>query len=127
MKEGIRQVLGKTISGIVVAENDKEPAMQLFLTFTDGTYFEIWGNSFNCCSELDRGGVAEAKRYAESQGAIVGKISVITQGKQSKKKSKKPKDMMGMLVEQAYEDLMRPIFRKMMLRKGLLPKDPSKK
>ena len=130
MKSGIRQVLGKTISGIVVTGNDKEPMIQLFLTFTDGTFFEIWGNSFDCCSELDSGGVAEVKMYAESQGATIQKTIVMIPEDQSLRKPKKqmnPKDMALTLSEEMYADILKPIFRNILVKKGLLPKDPSKK
>ena len=130
MKGGIRKVLGKTISGIVVAGNDKEPKIQLFLTFTDGTFFEIWGNSFDCCSELDSGGVSEVKRYAESHGATIQKTIVMMQDEQSLRKSKKqmkPGKTGLMLSEEMYAEILKPAFQNILVRRGLLPKDPSKK
>jgi hypothetical protein len=77
MKDGIREVLGKTISGIVVGENSTQPKVQLFITFTDGTYFEIYGESFSCASGVNRGGVAEATKYAtESLGTSINRTYV---------------------------------------------------
>ena len=124
MKRGIQKVLGKTISGIVVAENDREPKIQMFLTFTDGTYFEIWGNNFNCCSELDRGGVTEVKDYAESQGATIQEILVMTKKELARKKS----ENLMTLQERMYTDLLlTPFLRNILAKKGFTQKDPSKK
>lgn len=71
MKDGIREIIGKNISGVVVAQNDKSPRIQLFLTFTDGTYFEIWGDNFSCAGGIDRGGAATAAGYAQALGARI--------------------------------------------------------
>ncbi len=74
MKDGIREIVGKSIAGIVVAENNRSPRVQLFLTFTDGTYFEIWGDSFSCAGGVDRGDAETAAAYARLFGARITKI-----------------------------------------------------
>jgi hypothetical protein len=72
MKDGLRQIVGKTISSVVVAKNEKaNPRHQVFLVFSDGTSFEFFGPDFSCASGLDRSGVEEAKDYAEQGGATI--------------------------------------------------------
>ena len=71
MKSGIADVVGKQISGVVVATNARSPQQQLFLMFADGTYLEIWGSSFTCAGGLDRGGSAEAIEYVLKCGGQV--------------------------------------------------------
>lgn len=64
MKSGLNDIIGKTITDVIVARNDRgDPANQVFLVFDDGTYFEFWGAQFNCNSGVDRGGVAEVVKY----------------------------------------------------------------
>ena len=72
MKDGIGQILGRTVSGVIIAKNERRsPRYQLFLTFSDGTYFEIWGDSVACAGGIDRGGADAAIAYAESFGAHI--------------------------------------------------------
>ena len=71
MKSAIADVVGKTISGVVVATNARSPQQQLFLTFADGSYFEIWGANFSCAGGLDRGGPAAAIAYVLKSGGSV--------------------------------------------------------
>ena len=66
MKDGLREIIGKTITNVIVARNERrDPANQVFLVFDDGTYFEFWGAQFNCNGGVDRGGVAEVTDYVE--------------------------------------------------------------
>lgn len=66
MKNGLREIIGKTITDVVVAYNKhRDPANQVFLVFDDGTYFEFWGAQFNCNSGVDRGGMAAVTDYVE--------------------------------------------------------------
>lgn len=55
MKNGLREIVGKRISGVVHAVSDREPRIQVFLLFTDGSRFEFYGPNFSCCSGVDRG------------------------------------------------------------------------
>jgi|GEM_PF-2883450 len=64
MKNGLRYVVGKRIAGVVVAESERPPRQQVFLVFTDGTCFELYGESFRCCSGLDD--AAHIEGYVES-------------------------------------------------------------
>ena len=73
MKDGIRQIVGKTISGVVVKEADRLPRMQVYLLFTDGTYFEIHSGSGDMCwaSRLDVGGIERVREYMSPAHRIV--------------------------------------------------------
>jgi hypothetical protein len=74
MKDGLKQVIGKHISGVVVASRPSSPRQQLFLTFADGTYFEIWGDSFSCAGGVDLGGAPAAIAYATGMGAKITRL-----------------------------------------------------
>ncbi len=72
MKVGLKDIVGKRIAGVVVAENDAEsPRHQVFLVFPDGTYFELYGDEFSCCAGIDRGGMGDVRRYVGNCGATV--------------------------------------------------------
>ncbi len=42
MKDGIKEILGKTITGVVVKARDGVPRSQVFLLCSDNTYFELY-------------------------------------------------------------------------------------
>lgn len=71
MKKTIGEIVGKHISGVVVSRNPQEPRMQLFLQFSDQTFLEIWGESFNCAGLISRGGRDEILTYTSRLGAAV--------------------------------------------------------
>ena len=73
MKDGIRQIVGKTISGVVVKEADRLPRMQVYLLFTDGTYFEIYSGSgdMSWASCLDVGSIERVREYMSPAHRIV--------------------------------------------------------
>lgn len=69
MKSTIGEIVGKEVTGVVVAYNAHEPRKQVFLRFRDGTYLELWGESFSCTSAIDRGGLPEILAYTKAMGA----------------------------------------------------------
>jgi hypothetical protein len=72
MKNGIGEIVGKTVSQVLVSEGGTGPTRQyVFLVFSDGTYFEFWGSAFNCAGGVDKGGMAAALQYAECVGSTV--------------------------------------------------------
>ena len=72
MKDGIKSIIGKRISAVVVAKGDIGRVNQVFLVFADGTRFEFYGRDFTCCAGVDEAaGVAE---YVESAGGEVTKV-----------------------------------------------------
>ena len=75
MKSVVGGLIGRTVSGVIVAESEKRPRQQVFLTFTDGTYFEFWGDQFSCAGGLQRGGISEVTAYVENtMGAKVSQM-----------------------------------------------------
>ncbi|MEO5691922.1 MAG: hypothetical protein ABIQ72_02255 [Usitatibacter sp.] len=72
MKDGLKDIVGKRIAGVVVANSDHDPNQQVFLVFADGTTFEFYGRDFTCCAGLDR--AAGLASYLKSGGGQVKKI-----------------------------------------------------
>lgn len=61
--EGLKQIIGKTIIDVVVAQNCYTN-QHVFLVFSDKTYFEFYGEGFTCASGvIHGGGVAEVMKY----------------------------------------------------------------
>ena len=69
MKDGLKYIVGKRISAVVVAaSNVRDPRHQVFLVFPDGTRFEFWGENFSCCSGLDKAaGIADYVRSGKGE------------------------------------------------------------
>ena len=64
MKSGLKDMIGRTVSGVVTAERPHSPKVLLFLTFTDGTFYEIYGDDIHSTSGVCSGGVTDAVTYA---------------------------------------------------------------
>ena len=72
MKEGLKDIVGKTVTAVAVAENEaNSPHHQVFLVFSDGTYFEFYGDQINCCAGVDAGDLTRACSYAEKCGSTI--------------------------------------------------------
>jgi hypothetical protein len=63
------EIVGKTITSVVVTRTNLDGNTQVFLVFSDGNYFELYGGNFTCASGLNDGGVEGALRCAERCGA----------------------------------------------------------
>ncbi len=63
MKGAFDKLLGKRIQGVVVKEGSGEPQAQIFLIFSDNTYFEIYGNIMRGTNGIDKGGLEEVRKY----------------------------------------------------------------
>ena len=74
MKDGVKDIVGKTITSVVVGSGDMPPRAQVFLIFTDGTSFEFYGEAFSCCGGLDRQDVNSAQRYIRKAGGSVNDV-----------------------------------------------------
>lgn len=66
--EGLTQIIGKTVTGVVVKIPRKERfgiQMQVHLIFSDDTSLELYCHDGPICfpSGLDKGGMAAAKHY----------------------------------------------------------------
>jgi hypothetical protein len=77
MKDGYKQIVGKTISSVVVGSNRSRGSsfcLQMFLVFSDGTSLEFFGGDFNCASGLDSGGQSAAIKYIENCGGTITSV-----------------------------------------------------
>jgi hypothetical protein len=63
--EYVDQILGKTITGIVIKEFPDTPRMQIHLAFSDGTNFEFYctNDTIMPIKGLRRGGLESISRY----------------------------------------------------------------
>lgn len=62
-KAALAELPGKTIKGVVTKQSSKSPFEQIFLVFTDNSYFEIYGSSVSTAGGLDMGGMDEVRAY----------------------------------------------------------------
>jgi hypothetical protein len=72
MKRGMEQIVGKTIAHVIVRERGNTPQSQLFLLFTDGTYYEFYSTEGNIYATrgVERGNTEQVRAYMSS-GSIV--------------------------------------------------------
>lgn len=73
MKGAIRGIIGKEIEHVLVKAGPGSPRSQVFLVFTDGTYYELY-----CCDDeirgaggLDPGGLEAARRYMPERDIVL--------------------------------------------------------
>jgi hypothetical protein len=74
------QLLGKTLAGIVIKTSTKSgpPQFQLFLCFTDNTYYEIYGvASLSGAGGIDRGGRKEVLDYMSPPQEVVFEVFAV--------------------------------------------------
>ena len=64
----MREIIGKTISGLVLAEPARGAKRQVLLTFTDGTFYEFHGGALDGAAGVDAGNLARAASYARLAG-----------------------------------------------------------
>jgi hypothetical protein len=43
IKDGVRELIGRMVTEVVVSENPRQPHTQVFLVLDDGTYYEFYG------------------------------------------------------------------------------------
>jgi hypothetical protein len=73
--EILKQIVGKTIAGIVTHESmGAGPRYQLFMIFTDNTYLEFYGD-MGWPTHVESGDVETVKQYASR---FKGRVVVIT-------------------------------------------------
>lgn len=63
MKDGVRETIGKCISAVIIAKNNRAPQTQIFFVFDDDTYFEIYGDTFTGTGGVDKGSIAAVEEY----------------------------------------------------------------
>jgi hypothetical protein len=67
-------IVGKTIAHLVVKKRPEpvQPRSQLFLVFTDGTYYEFFTDGdLAGASAIDRGGLAEVRQYLGAKWIVL--------------------------------------------------------
>lgn len=52
MKSYIQKIIGKTIEKIVVTEATRDPREQVYLLFSDGTHFEVFGDNISRANHI---------------------------------------------------------------------------
>ncbi len=58
MKTEIKKIIGKTIKGVAVGEGQRGSQSQIFIIFTDNTFYEIYSeNQISVASGLKQGGI----------------------------------------------------------------------
>lgn len=70
MKDGLKQIIGKTIKAVLV----NQERGQLYLIFTDDTHFELYGwpqKHVNWARGLDRGGIDKAIMPDQKKNTVV--------------------------------------------------------
>jgi hypothetical protein len=73
--EFLKEILGKTIAGIVIREGTGAgPHYQFFVVFTDNTYLELYGN-IDWTTHLESGNVEAARQHATRAGGTVVDIT----------------------------------------------------
>jgi hypothetical protein len=68
--EAFEGILGKRISGLVVAKCDDSPQNQVFLIFDDGTYYELYGADVQGCKHIKPGGLHEVSLYLQGRPGV---------------------------------------------------------
>lgn len=72
MKGAFEEIIGKTISGVHCRENEDTPKTQIYLTFDDGTYMEIYSNNLmSASSHIDKGDIELVRNSVHPRGKVV--------------------------------------------------------
>ena len=66
LREGISEIVGKRIKGLVAKKQGESPRTQVFLLFDDNTYIELYGTvtgEIQWHRGCDQGGLKEVENY----------------------------------------------------------------
>jgi hypothetical protein len=71
-KAAVADIIGKTIKHVVVKEGDRQPRSQVFLVFTDGSYYEFYSATAPIVGAggLDVGGIEAVRAYLPEQRVV---------------------------------------------------------
>jgi hypothetical protein len=80
MRAAAPGMVGKTIAHVVVKHRPKRPLSQLFLVFTDGTYYEFFcaDGWIVGASAIDVGGLDDVRRYGGEQWIVLQASAPVT-------------------------------------------------
>lgn len=72
MKQNAQDLIGKTISAVLIKKSDDLPRSQLFLVFDDRTYFEFYADTpIRPTGGPDPGTLADVLRYGKERAEVV--------------------------------------------------------
>jgi len=73
-------IVGKTIAHVVVTKRPGTPTSQLFLVFTDGTYYEFFCplGDLEGASAIDAGDLADVRRYGGEEWIVLQASAPVT-------------------------------------------------
>jgi len=73
-------IVGKTIAHVVVTKRPDKPMSQLFLVFTDGTYYEFFSplGDLEGASAIDTGGLEDVRRYGGERWIVLQASAPVT-------------------------------------------------
>lgn len=79
IKAELQDIIGKTITGILVTDHVRVPQRQIFLVFSDNSYYELYSMSGDLCftSGAHEGAMATVERIAAQMGGSVVKFTEI--------------------------------------------------
>ncbi len=82
MADAAPGIIGKTIAHVVVKKRLDRPVGQVFLVFTDGTYYEFYstGDDITGTSAIDVGGLDEVRRYGGEASIVMQASAPVTPG-----------------------------------------------
>jgi hypothetical protein len=76
MKDGVCQIIGKTIRAVITAEGNSEPPRdQVYLIFDDDTYYEFYGGDIAGTGGVDQGGSEYVLGYLEANAPRKGTVT----------------------------------------------------
>ena len=85
--KGLKQILGKTITGVVVKEKNRKepfgPLFQIHLIFLDGTIFEMYSSykvGINFAGYVDDGGFEDVRDHGSGTMNIVYEAQIDEKG-----------------------------------------------
>ena len=71
MKDAVKTIIGKRIKGVVTKKRPNSPYYQLFLIFSDDTFFEFYtittDGDISCAGGIDKGGIDAVRNYLGEQ------------------------------------------------------------
>ena len=74
MKPGVKKLIGKRIKGVVAKKRRESPQYQIFLIFSDNSYYEFYTS--NCSNEiftisgLQKGGLKKVREYMGQENVV---------------------------------------------------------
>ena len=75
-KDGLQQIIGKTIREIIVsANNSGAPKYQLLIVFADETHYEFYGEDLQSGTQTYDGDAKVVLQYIKKRGGQITRVS----------------------------------------------------